>query len=127
MTAKSRREVEGKTAQAKQANVRTTEQLALKQEQDKAEKLRVELATARREGESQAAMLRSASDEGMRMKEASARAADELRQALQQAQDKAKMLAGELAITRKEVESQTAVAQAANDEVRQAAESSKRS
>ena len=127
MTAKIRREVEGKTAQAKQANVRTTEQLALKQEQDKAEKLRVELATARREGESQAAILRSASDEAMRMKEASVRAADELRQALQQAQDKAKMLAGELAITRKEVESQTAVAQAANDEVRRVAESSKRS
>ena len=36
--------------------MRTTEQLALKQEQDKAEKLRVELATARREGESQAAI-----------------------------------------------------------------------
>jgi hypothetical protein len=127
MTAKIRREVEGKTAQAKQANVHTTEQLALKQEQDKAEKLRVELATARREGESQAAILRSASDEAMRMKEASARAADELRRALLQAQDKAKMLASELAITRKEVESQTAVAQAANDEVRRAAESSKRS
>ena len=127
MTAKIRREVEGKTAQAKQANVHTTEQLALKQEQDKAEKLRVELATTRREGQSQAAILRSASDEAMRMKEASVRAADELRQALQQAQDKAKMLASELAITRKEVESQTAVAQAANDEVRRAAESSKRS
>ena len=127
MTAQIRREVEGKTAQAKQANVRTTEQLALKQEQDKAEKLRVELATARREGESQAAILRSAGDEAMRMKEASARATDELRQALQQAQDKAKTLVGELAITREEVEAQTAVAQAANDEARQAAESSKRS
>ena len=80
--------------------MRTAEQLALKQEQDKAEKLRVELATARREGESQAAILRSARDEAMRMKEASARATDELRQALQQAQDKAEKLAGELAITR---------------------------
>jgi hypothetical protein len=126
MTAQIRREVEDKTAQAKQANVRTAEQLALKQEQDKAEKLRVELATARREAESQAAILRSASDEAARMKEASVRAADELRQALQQAQDKARTLAGELAITRKEVESQTAVAQAAKDEARRAAESSKR-
>jgi hypothetical protein len=127
MTTKIRHEVEGKTAQAKQANVRTTEQLALKQEQDKAEKLRVELAIARREGESQAAILRSASDEATRMKEASARATDELRQALQQAQDKAETLAGELAITREEVEAQTAVAQAANDEARRAAESIKRS
>ena len=120
----SRREVEGKAAQA---NVRTAEQLALKQEQDKAEKLRVELATARREGESQAAMLRLASDEAMRMKEASARTADELRQALQQAQDKAEKLTRELTMTRHEVEAQTAVAQAANEEVRRAADASKRS
>ena len=48
-TVQMRREVEGETAQAKQANVRAAEQLAL--EQDKAEELRVELATARREGE----------------------------------------------------------------------------
>jgi hypothetical protein len=126
-TAQIRREVEGKTAQAKQANVLTAEQLALKQEQDKAEKLRVELATARREGESQAAILRSASDEAARMKEASARATDELRQALQQTQDKAEKLAGELAMTRQEVEAQTAVAQAANDEARLGAERNKRS
>jgi len=126
-TAQIRREVEGKTAQAKQANVLAAEQLALKQEQDKAEKLRVELAAARREGESQAAMLRSASDEATRMKEASARATDELRQALQQAQDKAEKLAGELATTRQEVEAQTSVAQAANDEARRAAERNKRS
>ena len=107
--------------------MRTAEQLALKQEQDKAEKLRVELATARREGESQAATLRSANDEATRIKEASARATDELRQALQQAQDKAEKLAGELAVTRQEVEAQTAVAQAASDEARRAAETSKRS
>ena len=53
-----------------QANVRTAEQLALKQEREKAEKLRVELAAARREAESQAAVLRSASDEATRLKEA---------------------------------------------------------
>jgi hypothetical protein len=61
------------------------------------------------------------------MKEASARATDELRQALQQPQDKAEKLAGELAMTRQEVEGQTALAQAANDEARRAAERSKRS
>jgi hypothetical protein len=127
MTARIRRELEGKTAQAEQTNVRTTEQLALKQEQDKVEKLRVEVAVARREGESQAAILRSASDEATRMKEASARATDELRQALQQAEGKVETLAGELAITREQVKAQTAVAQAANDEVRRAAESSRRS
>jgi hypothetical protein len=126
-TAQIRREVEGKAAQAKQASVRTAEQLALKQEQDKAEKLGVELATARTEGESQAAILRSARDETTRIKEASARATDELRQALQQAQDKAEKLTGELATTRQEVEAQTAAAQSANDEVRRAAVSSKRS
>jgi hypothetical protein len=125
--AQIRREVEGKAAQARQASVRTAEQLALKQEHDKAEKLGVELATARSEGESQAALLRSARDEATRIKEASVRATDELRQALQQAQDKAEKLTGELAATRQEVEAQTAVAQSANDEARRAADRSKRS
>ena len=125
--AKGRREVEGKTVQAKPANVHTAERLALKQEQDKLEKLRVELATARREGESQAATLRSASDEATRQKEASARATDELREALRQAQDKAERFAGELAVARQEVEAQSAVARAASDEARRAAEMSKRS
>ena len=86
-----------------QANVRTPEQLALKQEREKAEKLRAELAAARREAESQAAILRSATDEATRLKEASARATDELRQARQQGQDKAEKLAGELAAARQEV------------------------
>jgi hypothetical protein len=126
-TAQIRREVEGKAAQARLANVRTAEQLALKQEQDKAEKLGVELATARSEGEAQAMILRSARDEATRIKEASARATDELRQALQQAQDKADKLTGELAMTRQEVEAQTAVARSANDEAQRAADRSKRS
>ena len=110
-----------------QANVRTAEQVALKQERDKAEKLRVELASARREGESRAAILRSASDEATRLKEASARAADELRQALRQTQDKAEKLAGELTAARQEVEAKTAAAGAARDEARRAVETNKRS
>ena len=109
-----------------QANVRTAEQLALKQEREKAEKLRVELAAARREAESQAAILRSASDEATRLKEASARTTDELRQARRQG-DKAEKLAGELAAARQEVEAQTTVARAASEEARQAAVTSKRS
>ena len=109
-----------------QANVRTTEQLALKQEREKAEKLRVELAAARREAESQAAILRSASDEATRLKEASARATDEIRQARQQGQDKAEKLAGELAAARQEVEAQTTVARAASEEARRAVETNKR-
>ena len=50
-TAQIRREVEGKAAQAKQASVRTAEQLALKQERDKAEKLarRTRCRAARRQ------------------------------------------------------------------------------
>lgn len=114
------------TAQAKQADTRAAEQLALKQERDKAEKLRIELAAARREAESQAATLRSASAEATQLKEASARATDELRQALQQAQDKAEKLAGELAATRQEAEAQTALARVASDEARRAAETNKR-
>ena len=110
-----------------QANVRTAEQLALKQEREKAEKLRVELAAARREAESQAAILRSASDEATRLKEASARATDELRQARRQGQDKAEKLAGELAAARQEVEAQTTVARAASEEARRAVETNKRS
>ncbi|GEP57036.1 hypothetical protein [Reyranella soli] len=116
---------EDETAQAKQASARAAE--ALRQEQGKVEKLGVELATARHEGESQAAILRSANDEAARMKEASARVTDELRQALQQAQDKAEKLASELAATRREVEAQTMTARTASDEARRAAATSKRS
>jgi hypothetical protein len=115
---------EDKTAQA---NLRTNEPVALKQERDKAEKLRVELAAARREAESRAAILRSASDEATRLKEANARATDELRQALRQAQDKADKLVGELTVARQEVEAQTAAARAASDDARRALEASKRS
>ena len=43
------------------------------------------------------------------------------------AQDKAEKFAGELAVTRQEVEAQSAVARAASDEARRAAETSKRS
>jgi chromosome segregation ATPase len=71
--------------------------------------------------------LRSARDEAARIEEASARATDELRQALQQAQDKGEKLASELAVARQEVEAKTAVARAAGDEVRRAVETSKQS
>ena len=43
------------------------------------------------------------------------------------AQDKAEKFAGELAVTRQEVEAQSAVARAASDEARRAAETSQRS
>ncbi len=49
-------------------------------------------------------MLRSASDEAARMKEASARAMDELRRTLQQSQGKVERLVGELAMRRQEIE-----------------------
>jgi len=105
-----------------QASLRANEQLALKLERDKAEKLRVELVAARREAESRTAILRSANDEATRLKEASARTADELRQA----QDKAEKLGGELAATRQEVEARTAAARDANAEAQRVVESSKR-
>jgi len=111
---------------AAQATLRTTEQVALKQERDKAEKLRAELAAARREGESRAVMLRAANDEITRQKETSARTTGELRQALQQAQDKAERLAGELVAARQEVEAGTAAARAASDEARRAMETNRR-
>ncbi|MBI2737935.1 MAG: hypothetical protein HYX38_15500 [Rhodospirillales bacterium] len=113
-------------AEAAQPKVRPAEQLALKQERDKAEKIRVELAAAQREMESQAAMLRSAGDEAARLKEASARATDELRQALRQAQDKAEKLAGEVTAAREQAEAQTAAVRASSDEARRVVETNKR-
>jgi len=105
-----------------QPNVRAAEQQALNQERDKTERLRIELAAALREGQSQAAIARSASDEITRLKAGSARAAEELRRA----EDKADKLAGELAAARQEIEAQTAVARAAGDEAQRALESRKR-
>lgn len=102
----ARREIEDATAQARQAEARAAE--ALKQERDKIERLRVELAAARREGEAHAATLGAATDETTRIKEASARVTDALRETLQQVQDKAERLAVELAAMRQEGEARTA-------------------
>src|SRR5262249_24938419 len=110
---------EGNTAA--QPNVRAAEQQALNQERDKNEKLRIELAAALREGQSQAAIVRSASDEIARLKEGTARAEEELRRA----QDKAEKLTGELTAARQKIEAQTAAARAAGDEAQRALESSK--
>jgi hypothetical protein len=61
------------------------------------------------------------------MKEANARAMDELRQALQQSQGKAERLVGELVMRRQEIETQTAVAQAAKEEAAGVKEAAERS
>ncbi len=53
ITGELRQALKQQEDKAAQANARTAEQAALKQERDKAEKLRVELAAARREGESE--------------------------------------------------------------------------
>ncbi len=121
-----RQSLKRQEAETAQANIRSAEQLVvLKQEQDKAEKRRVELAATQREVESQAAMLRSASDEAARLKQATARDMDGLRQELRQAQDKAEKLAGELTAAREEVEAQTAAVRAARDEARRVVETDK--
>ena len=124
-TAQAHRKIEDETLQARQEGMRTVE--ALKQERTKVGELRVELATVRRDAEAQAATLRLASSETKRLEETTARTADERREALRQAQDKAEKLAGELAAARREVEAQTLAARTASNEARRLVDTSKQS
>src|SRR5258708_1783037 len=68
-----------------------------------------ELAMARREIETQVALLRKAGDEAVQLKQAAESAMAELRQSLQQEGDRAEALASELAMARRDVETQVAI------------------
>ena len=117
-----------KPAQIKQAAESTTAELrqSLQQERDKAAALAQDLATARREIDTHAALARDASDEAAQIKQAAESTTAELRQSLQQERDKAEALAQDLATARREIDTHATLARNAGDEtaqIKQAAES----
>jgi hypothetical protein len=108
-------------AQIKQAAERTTTELlqSLRQERDRAEVLARDLATARRERDTQATLARNASDQAAQSKQAAENTTTELRQALQQERDRAETLAKQLAIARRELDTHAKLSSKAATEVKQ--------
>jgi chromosome segregation ATPase len=93
---------------------------------EEADRLRDELAAAKREIELRTASAQAAGDEVAKAKEASDRSLDELRQALQNERDKAGKLVDDLAAATREVEARTASLGATNEEAAKAKETAAR-
>jgi BA14K-like protein len=104
-------------AQLKQAAESATAELrqSLQQEHDRAESLATELAKARADNEAQVALSSKTGDEAARLKQADESATAALRQSLQQEHDRAESLASELAIARRDVETQVALSSKTSD------------
>jgi hypothetical protein len=114
-------------AQLKKAAESATAELrqSLQREHDRAEALASKLASARQDVETQVALSSKKGDEAAQLKQAAESTTAELRQSLQQEQDKAEALASKLARARQDVETQTALSRKAGDEAvqfKQAAE-----
>jgi septal ring factor EnvC (AmiA/AmiB activator) len=142
--AAARRDVETQTALAAKTGAEASElkktadagladsQKSLQQERARAGRLEQDLAAARSDVETQTALAVKAGDEVAQLKQAAEKGLPELRQSLQQEQDKAKRLAEELGTAHARIyafeaqERQTALAAKAGDEasqLKQAAES----
>jgi DNA repair exonuclease SbcCD ATPase subunit len=110
-----------KRADAGSAELRKT----LQQERDRATRLEQDLASARRDVETQMAFAAKASDEVTKFKQAAEKGSAELRQSLQKEQEKAETLAQELAMARARIYAFEAQARQASDqaaELKQTAE-----
>jgi hypothetical protein len=101
------------TAQLKQTAENAIE--SLQKERDKAEALASELAMAQREVETQKGLASQLNDETTQLKQIAA-SAIELRQSLQNERDRAEVLASELTIARRDVETQKVLASKSGDE-----------
>jgi hypothetical protein len=125
--ATSRRDVETQTALAAKASEQVNEfkkadagsaglRKSLQQERDRASRLEQDLATSRRDVETQTALAAKASEQLTELKKADAGAAD-LRKSLQQEHERASRLEQDLATSRRDVETQTALAAKASEQV----------
>src|SRR6185437_14289076 len=126
--AAARRDVETQTALAEKASVEATKlkqagesgaaelQKSLQQERERAGRLEQDLAAARRDVETQTALTAKASDEATQLKQAAEKGSAELKQSLQQEQDKAATLAEELAKARAGIFAFEAQARQAEDQ-----------
>src|SRR6185312_3439580 len=93
---------------------------------DRADRLEQDLAAAKRDVETRTALAAKASDDDAKVKQAAERGAVELQKSLQQERARAEQLEKDLAATKRDVETQTALAARASDDaakVKQAAES----
>jgi len=108
-------------AQLKQAAESATAELrqSLQREHDRAEAMASELASVRRDVETQAALSSKKGDEAAQLKQAAESATTELQQSLQQERDKAEAQASKLARARQDVETQTALSRKTGDEAAQ--------
>jgi hypothetical protein len=106
------------SARVKQAAESETAELrkSPQQERERAERLAQDLAAARRDVETQTALAAKASDQSTQLKQAAESGATELRKSLQQERERAEQLAQDLAASRRDIETQTALAARASDE-----------
>ncbi|MCP1837156.1 chemotaxis protein histidine kinase CheA [Bradyrhizobium sp. USDA 4518] len=130
--ARAQQIIEMQVAQANKARDRATQlsqaaesgvaelRQSLRKEHDRAEALAGELAKARRDLKAQLALSSKASDEASQAKKAAETATAELRQSLKTEHDRAETLTGELAKTRRDLETQLALSSKASDEATQA-------
>jgi hypothetical protein len=129
--AAARRDVETQTALAVKAGDETKQlkttadagsadlRKSLQQERDRASALERDLATARRDVETQAALAAKAGDETKQVKTTAEAGSADLRKSLQQERDRVSALERELATARRDAETQTALAARTGDEVKQ--------
>ncbi|WP_456624342.1 hypothetical protein [Bradyrhizobium sp. P5_C12] len=109
----------GETAKLKQAAEGGSAELqdSLQQERDRVSRLEQALAAARYDVDSQTALAAKASDEVALLKQAAEGNSVELKKSLQQERDRAGRLEQALAVAHRDVETQTALATRAGDEV----------
>jgi len=99
---------------------------SLQQERERAEQLEQNLTSAKRDVDTQTALVAKASGEASRLKQVADAGAVELRKSLQQERERAEQLEQNLASTKRELETQTAMATKAKEEasrLKQVAES----
>src|SRR6185437_5492489 len=108
-------------AKVKQAAETGTVELqkSLQQEREHAERLEKDLATAKRDVETQTAQAAKAGDDAANVKQAAESGAVEPQKSLQQERERAERLEKDLAAARRDVETQTALAAKANDNASQ--------
>jgi hypothetical protein len=88
----------------------------LQQERERSGRLEQDLAAARRDVETQTALAAKAGEEGSRLKQASESSEAELQKSLQEERERSARLERDLAATRRDVETQTALATKAGEE-----------
>ena len=114
--------VSAAAARAKQAAASSAGELqkSLQQERDRAGQLEEDLAAARRDVETKAVLMMKASAVAARAKRAAESGAGNLQKSLQQERDRAGQLEQDLAATRRDVETQVALAAKASDDAARA-------